>query len=78
MDTIMPTVYDEIIGAAIDSGTGTTYNYPAQIVIPMSRARATCPSSHLSISTDFPGLANTPVRNGRCIPGSPENPKILR
>jgi hypothetical protein len=37
MDTIMPTVYDEIIGAAIDIGAGTAYNYPAQIVIPMSK-----------------------------------------
>ena len=37
MDTIMPTVYDEIIGAAIDIGAGTAYNYPVQIVIPMSK-----------------------------------------
>jgi hypothetical protein len=37
VDTIMPTVYDEIIGAAIDIGAGTAYNYPAQIVIPMSK-----------------------------------------
>jgi hypothetical protein len=37
MDTIMPTVYNEIIGAAIDIGAGTAYNYPVQIVIPMSK-----------------------------------------
>jgi hypothetical protein len=57
MDAIMPTVYDEIIGAAIDSGAGTAYNYPAQIVIPMSKPEPLVPlptSGSQSISLGLP------------------------
>jgi hypothetical protein len=59
MDTIMPTVYDEIIGAAIDIGAGTAYNYPAQIVIPMSKPEPLAP---LPTSGSQPISLGLPIR----------------
>ncbi len=59
MDTIMPTVYDEIIGAAIDIGADTTYNYPAQIVIPMSKPEPLAP---LPTSVSQPISLGLPIR----------------